>query len=299
MTDHSFSHVLFWNQPLATLCYFSLGMSFLTLWVKKTPWLWGSFAFIAITLALHTGIASWMALIPIGILGLCHFFLRKTLPKGTRFLLFCIATALSCALIFHFLPDFKNWQLVSQLQISPDSVPYNLWLNFDKPWVGLFPLAFTIPLITAKASLWKVLKVGLPLSLLGILIMIGIVFNSGVVRWDPKIPVIFFIWFLANLIFVSIPEEAFFRGFVQREIGNWFQGNRWAGAGSVVITSLLFVLLHLNWVADLSFLAFVFVASILYGTIYQITQSIEASIFCHFGLNLVHFLLFSYPALQR
>jgi len=41
------------------------------------------------------------------------------------------------------------------------------------------------------------------------------------------------------------------------------------------------------------------VAGLGYGWVYQRTGRIEASILTHFALNLVHFLLFTYPALQR
>ena len=159
-------------------------------------------------------------------------------------------------------------------------------------------LALSIPLISSRSTLLRVLKFTAPMSIIGILIMMGISLHFNLVKWDPKIPVIIFIWLFDNLIFVSIPEEAFFRGFIQRELYNRFGKNAWAAFGSICVTSIFFTLLHLIWVADLPFLCLVFVASVIYGSIYQVTESIEASILCHFGLNVTHFLLFSYPALQ-
>lgn len=296
---NSFSHLIFWDHPLTTLSYFAFAMSFLSLWIRKTPWLWGSFAFIAVALALNTGTLSWVGLIPLILLGICHSALKHSPSKKKFFFLFCTATAISCALIFHLLPGFHNWQILSKVQISPDGLPYSLWLNFDRPWVGLFPLALTIPLISSKAAFLKMLKIGLPLSILGILIMIGISVGSGQIRWDLKIPLFFFIWVIDNLIFVCIPEEAFFRGFIQKGIYDWFEERKWAGLMSIFLTSLLFTLAHIHWIKDPFFLAFVCLASIIYGTIYQITRSIEASILCHFGLNLAHVLLFTYPALNQ
>ncbi len=292
LTDH-FSYLTFWEHPLDTLCYFSFAMSFLSLWIKKNGWIFGSFAFISVGLALHTGILSWIGLIPLIVLAICHLSLKKN-----RFAPFCIATAISCALIFHFLPGFHNWELLSKFKISPDSMPYSLWLNFDSPWVGFLPLALSIPLLNSRQALLKMLKTGLPLSIIGILIFMLISLSTGQVRWDVKVPLFFFVWAIKNLVFVSIPEEGFFRGFIQREMYlYWFKDSKWAGTMSVLTTSLLFTLLHIHWIRDISFLALVFLAGIIFGTIYQITQSIEASILCHFGLNLTHFLLFSYPIL--
>jgi len=39
------------------------------------------------------------------------------------------------------------------------------------------------------------------------------------------------------------------------------------------------------------------VAGFGYGALYQLTARIEASIVCHFALNLTHIVVFSYPAL--
>ncbi len=298
MPEGFFTHALFWRCPISSLCFFAFAMSFVSLWVRKSGWLWGSFLLIAYILAFTTGIATWMSLIPVLILFFCHFFLKKDLQKSSRFLLFCIAAGVSLALAFHFLPGFQNWQIASHLSLSPGAYPYDLWLNFDKPFIGLFVLALSIPLISSKLDLFKVLKTAIPLSILGILIIMAISLHFELVRWDPKIPMITLIWLLDNLILVAIPEEAFFRGFIQREIFNWFGKTSLAGLGSIFVTSIFFTLLHLIWVADLPFLCLVFIASVIYGLIYQITRSVEASILCHFGLNAIHFFFFTYPALS-
>jgi uncharacterized protein len=294
----AFTHLLFWKSPIASLCFFALGMSFISLWVRKTAWLWGSFLLIATILAFDAKIATWLSLIPILILFLCHFFLQKEISQKTRFLLFGTAVAISLAMLFHFLPGFHNWNLVKDATLSPGAYPYSFWLNFDSPFIGIFALGLSIPLIASRAQLFKILKISIPLSLLGIFLMMGISLYFGLVKWDPKIPVFTIVWLIANLIFVSIPEEAFFRGFVQREFYSWFGKTPLAAMASIFVTSLMFTLLHLPWVASIPFLCLVFIASLIYGAIYQITQSVEASILCHFGLNITHFFFFTYPAIQ-
>lgn len=299
MPQESFSHLLFWQNPTSSLCFFAFAMSFLSLWVRKTAWLWASFLLIAYFLAFQAKIATSLSLVPVLILLCCHYFLSKQINKGARYLLFGTALLISLGLAFHFFPGFHNWNIASNLHISPGAHPYNLWLNFDKPFIGIFVLACSIPLITLGSQFWKMLKVAIPLSIAGILIMMAISLHFGMVKWDPKIPLISMIWLIDNLIFVSIPEEAFFRGFIQRELYDWFGKTTTAAIASIFVTSLCFTLLHLIWVADLAFLGLVFIASIIYGSIYQITNSIEASILCHFGLNATHFFLFTYPALQN
>lgn len=299
MPQSSFSYLQLWSDPIRALCFFAFGMSFISLWVRKTPWLWGSFLLIAYILAFEAKIVNWISLIPVLILFFCHYFLIKEISRGARFLLFGTAVLVSLGLAFHFLPGFHNWNVVAKMQLSPGAYPYNLWLNFDKPFIGIFALAFAIPLISERSELLKMLRRAIPMSLVGILIMMGISLYFGLVKWDPKIPLIVFLWLIDNLIFACVPEEAFFRGFVQREIYRWFGKTQMAALGSILAASVLFTLLHLIWVANLPFLCLVFVASVIYGTIYQTTRSIEASILCHFGLNVTHFFLFSYPAIQN
>ena len=57
-----FLHSVFWQNKTASLSYFSLVMSFVSLWIKKSPLLWVTFLFIAIILALDAHILSYIAL---------------------------------------------------------------------------------------------------------------------------------------------------------------------------------------------------------------------------------------------
>ncbi|NGX47119.1 MAG: hypothetical protein K1000chlam3_00488, partial [Chlamydiae bacterium] len=56
-----------------------------------------------------------------------------------------------------------------------------------------------------------------------------------------------------------------------------------------------FAALHYIWVPNIPFLTLVFVAGIIYGSIFQFTRALEASILCHWLFNITHFLLFTYP----
>jgi membrane protease YdiL (CAAX protease family) len=297
MPQEGFSHLIFWQNPIQSICFFAFAMSFISLWIRKTPWLWGSFLTIAYILAFSCHIVTWLSLLPILILLFCHYNLKGDITQKARFLYFGTALLISSALCFHFLPGFHNWEIANNLMVGTGARPFNLWLNFDKPFIALFPLAFTIPLISSRFELFRVLKTSIPMTLLGIFILMGISLHFNLIQWDPKIPSIIFVWLLNNLIFVCISEEAFFRGFIQKELYTRLGQNALAAFAAICITSLFFALFHLIWVADLPFLCLVFTAGLIYGTIYQVTQSIEASILCHFGVNAIHFLFFTYPAL--
>ncbi len=274
------------------LTFFALIMAFVTLWVKRSPWIWGSFLAIAGLLAYLSQILFPLGLIPIGALLLCHSLIDG-FQKFTRFLIFLIATSVSIGLWFHLWPGFHNYLVYDKVSLSAASHPYTLYLNFDKPFVGFFVLAFSLPLLS---SFKQMFKVAIPLSILGMIVIGLLAVFGNLVAWDPKFPSSFWLFALDNLFLVAIPEEAFLRGFVQNEVFRWFGGNgKWAGFAAVFLTAILFAALHIKWVASWPFLGLIFVAGLVYGAIYQITRSIEASMLCHFLVNIVHFTLFTYP----
>lgn len=286
---------------LGALSYFALMMTFVSFWVKRTFWLWGSFLLMALLLALPAKILSWVGLLPLGVLGLSYFLLHHHVKSRARIALVIVAILISIGLSIHFFPGFHNWEIAHGLILGEAAQPYNFWLNFDKPFIGIFLLAWALPLIQSRAEWKNLLKKALPLSLLGILLIMTLSLYLGVVRFDPKFLLLFFLWPFANLFFVVIPEEVFFRGFVQNEIFSSLSNRmpKFAGFAAVFLTALFFTLLHIFWVNSLSFLSLVFVAGCVYGAIYQYTKAIESSILCHFLLNMIHVLFFTYPALGK
>lgn len=253
-------------------------MSFASLWIRKTPWLWGSFLIIAMITAYQAHVISYLALFPIGALLICQYTLTFTINKSIRFLLFCTATLISLALAFHFLPGFHY--------LKPNGA------SFDKPFIGIFVLALSLPLIASRAPLHKMLRVTLPVTLIALVVLNVAALKLGVIHFAPRLPLSLFSWLGVNLFLVTIPEEAFFRGFIQREVYLWFGKTPLAACGAICIGSIFFVLVHLAWVGSFPFLCLLFIASLLYGALYQWTGSIESSILCHFFFNVIQFVFF-------
>lgn len=282
-----------------TLAFFALAMTILSLWVKRSPWIWGSFLILAFALGYMAKLVQPIALAPVGGLLIVHTFLKGDVRGLARFVLAGLAIALSLGLALRYFPGFTGYPIVEKVKISSDGAPYSLYLNFSKPFIGIFVLAVGFPLVKNLRELSEVMKTAIPMALAGIGIMIFLALYSGLIHFDPKFPSLFWFFLIENLIFVSIIEEAFWRGFVQKELFRAF-GSRGALAqiGCVGITALAFAALHYFWVPNLGFLALVLVASIIYGSIYQFTKALEASIFTHWLFNIVHFSLFTYPILQ-
>lgn len=64
---------------------------------------------------------------------------------------------------------------------------------------------------------------------------------------------------------------------------------------ALLIAAILFGLAH--YAGGTKYMILTTVAGISYGWVYLTAKRIEESILTHFGLNLTHFLFFTYPAL--
>ncbi|MEQ9618250.1 MAG: CPBP family intramembrane glutamic endopeptidase [Deltaproteobacteria bacterium] len=97
-----------------------------------------------------------------------------------------------------------------------------------------------------------------------------------------------FSFILLQLFLVALPEEVFFRGYLQQKIGNSIKG--------IIIVSLLFALGHFvtlclgggHGLAVCSQAVLTFFPSLVMGYLYYVTGTLWASILFHFLANLVH-----------
>ncbi len=288
------SYFIFIHHPIASLAFISLMLAFISLWTHRKPWLWGSFLALSFIFALYGKVIDLRIFIALILLGGAHLALTGKLKGIPRFITILVAILLSVLLMGHFFPGFYNWKIATNLQLSKNAHPYSLYLNYDKPFIGFFPLALSIPLLS-RLHLRSVFVKTVALTTLGVIVLVVLALYFHLVEIDPKFPHITWVWLIANLFLVVIPEEAFFRGFLQRELSDYLN-TKWGGPLSVIAVSLFFALLHFTFIRDLGFLSLTFIASLVYGSIYQMTRSIESSIFCHYLFNVIHFFYFTYPA---
>src|SRR3990172_8091126 len=104
-------------MDLKIVVYFTLIMSLASLWIHRSPWLWGSFLATSVILAIQAGIANAYSIIAIGSLFVLHFLMTRDRDSLRQIIYFLCITTLSIALAFHWIP-FCNWNLSG-----------NLWLN--------------------------------------------------------------------------------------------------------------------------------------------------------------------------
>jgi membrane protease YdiL (CAAX protease family) len=197
----------------------------------------------------------------------------------------------SCgALMLHLAPGFDNPRVISSVVLSPGAVPYTKYLNFDKAVAGLFLLGIYAPDLVARDQGWRHVRVFAWRFAAMVVVVIALALALGFVAWDPKAPYWFPFWAVSLLFFTALPEEALFRGVVQTGLER-----RLGATIAIVIAAALFGVAHLAGGPVYAVLAAVAGAG--YGWIYTETRSIGAAILAHTGLDVIHFVLFTYPAL--
>jgi len=177
-----FSFTIFWNHPAQTLAFVLLVLALVSLWIRRTPWIWGTIAGLAFLLAYRGAIVRWESLIPIAFLLLCFGVLAHPIEGFTRLIIVLIAVIVSMGLTFHFIPGFKNWRLAYQIKVGTDSTPYNLWWNFDKPLIGLIILGLYHPLLETAKEWGRMFLRATPIILVGLTLLIYLAFKFHFVQ---------------------------------------------------------------------------------------------------------------------
>lgn len=262
------------------------------LWVDRRLW---AAALAAAVIAGHlTGALSGFAGLWIAILALLAFGFSRARSALPRALLGLAVFGWALAMALLLLPGFERTLVAGGVVLSPGSVPYDLALGFPKVSAGVLILGLiSTQRVRSWSELARVLKhATLPFAVTLIGVM-GLCLAVGYVRFEPKWHTLFLVWAPVNLFFTCLAEEAFFRGFVQHELARLGGNPRVAAGLALIVAAVLFGLAHAA--GGRMYVAAATLAGLGYGWAYLRTGRIEAAMVVHFGVNLVHILLFTYP----
>ncbi len=286
--------------PLLTgATYVALLSAIFGLWFGRRVWITALALAVILGYAAHVlvGVAgAWI----LAFAGLCAGYDRAaTGASGTRRRVYRVLSALGILmfgvlLAAHALPGFRNFLILDRVVLSDGAAPFTLYLNFDKTLVGLCILGFCHRALLVRAIEWPpALQRAVPIVVINVVVVAVGACVLGYLTWQPKWTPIFWIWAPVNLFFVCLSEEAFFRGFIQRELTSSLQRMRYGSGVAIVVSGVLFGLAH--FAGGTSYIVLATAAGIGYGVVYHRAQSIEMSMLAHFTLNATHFLLFTYP----
>jgi len=256
------------------------------------------FASILITnlVGLYIGTISLEGFSLLVFLAVLVFLYSNFNPKSkiAQTILFIGIVAIITGIFFHAVPGFSNLLIIDKINISDLSCPFSMSLNFDKVMTALIIYSMTdLQNIENNTSLGK-LRQNFALIILSITIITAIAYSIGYIKFDPKLPNISLIWMINNLFFVCFAEEVVFRGFVQRALGSALSQYKRIPHLNIIIVALLFGVAHFK--GGIEYVALASIAGFFYGYIYYKTNRILLSMLSHFGVNLCHFILFTYPA---
>ncbi len=194
------------------------------------------------------------------------------------------------------IPGINNWFIVKDIILSEGAIPHSIYFWFDISLIGFSTLLFGVKKEKSIKDLIIKLKPIVKLIPIMLFSIISLSLIMNYVVWDPKSTVYFWPWALSNLLFTCVTEEAIFRRFFQDGFKTLFKNNKYKNTIAITLASLLFGLAH--FAGGIKYIILASIAGGFYGYAYHKTKRIEASICCHFILNSIHFLLFTYPVLE-
>lgn len=224
-----------------------------------------------------------------GLLGLALAALIPYTSKPWKQFAWLILLFWCAVLLLHQFPGFTPQQVLSNVQKSPNSASFDLYLNLDKPLV-FFALLFAYPPLLGK---YKTIKFGVVVQIfIGLIGLLLLATSMELIKIEHALPAWIGIYILNNLLITCVTEEAFFRGFLQQAIVT--KMNAIIG---IIITSVIFGLAH--YAGNIDYVIFAIIAGLFYGLAFQISRQLWVAILIHFFFNLTHLLFFTYPYLLR
>lgn len=241
----------------------------------------GLFVGVALTMDLLTPIAALFVA-----LGLTLAARLPALSGRAAWLWHLAFVTWSVALGAHLWPGFHNLLVLDQVRAGPGSAPFSMYLNLDKPMV-LFAVLLACPAILGHQRTIRPATLLAGLAVLPALFAVGVL--SGAVKPEWTIPPWWLVFALSNLFLTCLTEEVFFRGYLQTKLAARFGPG--VGLG---LASILFGLAHFAGGAAL--VVFAALLGLACGLGYLATGRLWVPVLMHFGFNLTHLILFTYPA---
>ncbi|AOJ28771.1 CPBP family intramembrane glutamic endopeptidase [Burkholderia seminalis] len=243
--------------------------------------------------ALAFGKLGALALAPLALLAAAAWGVLPARPRAVRIAAHAVFAALAIALSLHLIPGFHNPLVIGPTRFTPDAVPFTMYLNLDKPLVGLW-LLWALPWVAPDVALPRALRTGAMAAVATAAACLAGALAFGMVGWAPKWPASGWLWLVNNLLLVTLAEEALFRGYVQGGLTRALRAFSWGPWAALATGAVLFGAAHAagGW----QWIVLGTLAGAGYGLAWRRGGLLAAAI-AHAGLNVVHFGLFTYPML--
>jgi membrane protease YdiL (CAAX protease family) len=223
------------------------------------------------------------------------YFQTEIKKRWIRTLLFFIISLISVAFVIHWVPGMSNPMIFeTPIQVSPSSRPFLMYISVNKVLIALL-LYIPSPLydrqkkmdLTAYKETVKTLG-------LCILTIMPIAILSKFVKIELKLSKYMMVWGIINFSFVSFAEEVIFRGVIQDILHK--VGTQYALPSAIALigASIMFGLTHFK--GGITYISLATICGMFYGYAYLKTNRVISAMLVHFGLNLFHSIVCTYPS---
>lgn len=235
-----------------------------------------------------TGVITWQVLpVIFSIILLAIAYSRyKTQPLLRAIIILALIMIIG-GLTFHLFPGFHNLRYFSHSMIGAKSAPFSFYFNADKALIPFILLIFiptlfvSRPLKIANKYQWVLLVITIPALLFLAVKLGGLAIEPHFPKWLPT-------FVLVNLFFVSLAEEALFRGMIQQTLSRVLPPYI-----ALIIAAIIFGLAHFT--GGILLIIFASLAGVIYGLAWMWSGRLWVATIFHFALNLTHLLFFTYP----
>lgn len=277
------------------LVYLTLFITVLTCFAIPKKNLLLALAASSILTALFYGMIDYRGLASlIGFYAITYLYFKPdNLGKNIKIFMIIPILIIIGLFLFHLIPGFKNDLVINQVSISPLSIPFSMYLNFDTTIIAI--------ILFINSDLYKREKnidikssiITLKLLFLCTSTLMALGLLAGYIQFDIKFSNLLGIWLINNFFFVCFEEEVVFRGIIQNKLNTLFTHRHII----IILSSFLFGLRHYK--GGMVYILLSMIAGCFYGLAYQKTQRILCSMIVHFSLNFIHLIFFTYPALNK
>lgn len=291
LTEFSLTLLPFAFLVLAVL---SVYINYQPVWFQKPVSVWSLFLLASLFSAYAAQLVNVLSLFGLVLLAVAVVVYRQRFSGWWRELLYAFILILGFLLITRSLPGFSPTAVYENTIFGTNVFPTALHLDYGRGFAGVLlfcalarPIGSLADFRKAITAAWRV-----PLFILAYFVLGDILwyvpdlkFNADVVRY-----------LAANLFFISLVDEAFFRLVVQDRLERFFgDGDPESMYLAAVITTILFALSYYIRGVAIEMAILIFIAGLIYAYSYGKTRRIEISILAHFLIDGILIIGFLYP----
>lgn len=252
------------SNPLASFAYLLLIAAIISCWILPKYYIFAPIYLISYGCAFAAGVTTTVSLLPVCVITLSLLSLKLHPKRFLHFFASMIIAVVGAGMMVHMVKGFNNLLLLKAVTFGDSKIPLNMYLNFDKASLGILLLGLYIPLIQEREKWKHMLYITIPWAAFSALVLFLFAKGVHLVNIDIKLPAQTLYFIVINFFFVVIPEEAFFRGFLQNEVVKGLS-NRAAPVLGILSISLLFGFIHFFFVPNIYYILGVVIASIQIG----------------------------------